>query len=40
MPNEVAPMVEELNALIEHNEKQAEEARRHAGNLAMRSRPR
>ncbi len=34
MPNEVAPMVEELNALIEHNEKQAEEARRHAGNLA------
>lgn len=34
MPNEVAPLVEELNALIEHNEKQAEEARRHAGNLA------
>lgn len=34
MPNEVAPMVEELNALIEHNEVQAEEARRHAGNLA------
>ena len=34
MPNEVAPMVEELNALIEHNERQAEEARRHAGNLA------
>ncbi|MET4897540.1 ATP-binding protein [Sphingomonadaceae bacterium jetA1] len=34
MPDEVAPMVEELNALIEHNEKQAEEARRHAGNLA------
>ncbi|MDF0489708.1 HAMP domain-containing sensor histidine kinase [Sphingomonas sp. H39-1-10] len=34
MPIEVAPMVEELNALIEHNEKQAEEARRHAGNLA------
>ena len=27
-------MVEELNALIEHNERQAEEARRHAGNLA------
>ncbi|MDO7844535.1 sensor histidine kinase [Sphingomonas immobilis] len=34
MPNEVAPMVEELNALIDHNERQAEEARRHAGNLA------
>lgn len=34
MPIEVAPLVEELNALIEHNEKQAEEARRHAGNLA------
>ncbi len=34
MPIEVAPMVEELNALIEHNERQAEEARRHAGNLA------
>ncbi|MEP7004518.1 MAG: sensor histidine kinase N-terminal domain-containing protein, partial [Sphingomonas bacterium] len=34
MPNEVAPLVEELNALIEHNERQAEEARRHAGNLA------
>ena len=34
MPDEVAPMVEELNALVEHNERQAEEARRHAGNLA------
>lgn len=34
MPREVAPMVEELNALIAHNEVQAEEARRHAGNLA------
>ncbi|MDQ1158276.1 signal transduction histidine kinase [Sphingomonas sp. SORGH_AS 950] len=34
MPDEVAPLVEELNALVEHNEKQAEEARRHAGNLA------
>jgi len=33
-PVEVAPLVEELNALIEHNERQAEEARRHAGNLA------
>ena len=27
-------MVEELNGLIAHNERQAEEARRHAGNLA------
>jgi signal transduction histidine kinase len=34
MPDELAPMVEELNALVEHNERQAEEARRHAGNLA------
>ena len=34
MPLEVAPMVEELNGLIAHNERQAEEARRHAGNLA------
>ena len=34
MPNEVTPMVEELNQLLDHNEKQAEEARRHAGNLA------
>ncbi len=34
MPAEVAPLVEELNALVEHNDKQAEEARRHAGNLA------
>ena len=34
MPIEVAPMVEELNALLAHNERQAEEARRHAGNLA------
>lgn len=34
MPIEVTPMVEELNALIDHNEVQAEEARRHAGNLA------
>jgi signal transduction histidine kinase len=31
---EVAPLVDELNGLIAHNEKQAEEARRHAGNLA------
>ena len=34
MPDEVMPMVEELNGLIAHNERQAEEARRHAGNLA------
>ena len=34
MPIEVQPMVDELNALVEHNERQAEEARRHAGNLA------
>jgi len=34
MPDEVAPLVEELNALVAHNERQAEEARRHAGNLA------
>ena len=34
MPIEVMPMVEELNALVAHNETQAEEARRHAGNLA------
>ena len=34
MPAEVAPMVEELNALVAHNDRQAEEARAHAGNLA------
>ena len=34
LPDELTPMVEELNGLIEHNENQAEEARRHAGNLA------
>lgn len=34
IPNEVQPVVDELNALLEHNEKQAEEARTHAGNLA------
>ncbi|QTH19600.1 sensor histidine kinase N-terminal domain-containing protein [Rhizorhabdus wittichii] len=33
-PNEVRPLVEELNELLAHNERQAEEARRHAGNLA------
>jgi signal transduction histidine kinase len=34
LPVEIAPMAEELNDLLAHNEKQAEEARRHAGNLA------
>jgi len=34
LPNEVAPLVNELNDLLAHNEKQAEEARTHAGNLA------
>ena len=34
LPREIEPLVEELNALIEHVEVQAEEARRHAGNLA------
>ncbi len=34
LPLEVQPLVEELNALLEHSEHQAEEARRHAGNLA------
>jgi signal transduction histidine kinase len=34
LPDEVMPMVHELNGLLDHNEKQAEEARRHAGNLA------
>lgn len=34
LPLEIAPMVEELNDLLAHNERQAEEARTHAGNLA------
>ena len=34
LPVEIAPMVEELNDLLAHNEVQADEARRHAGNLA------
>jgi len=34
LPVEIAPMVEELNDLLAHNEHQAEEARTHAGNLA------
>lgn len=33
-PPEVMPLVSELNALLDHSEEQAEEARRHAGNLA------
>ncbi|MFZ1741269.1 MAG: HAMP domain-containing sensor histidine kinase [Pontixanthobacter sp.] len=34
LPLEVQPLVEELNMLLAHSEKQAEEARTHAGNLA------
>lgn len=34
LPLEVQPLVEELNALLTHSQKQAEEARTHAGNLA------
>jgi signal transduction histidine kinase len=34
LPLEVQPMVAELNGLLAHSEKQAEEARMHAGNLA------
>jgi signal transduction histidine kinase len=34
LPLEVQPLVEELNALLVHVERQAEEARTHAGNLA------
>jgi signal transduction histidine kinase len=34
LPREIAPLTEEVNALLAHNEVQAEEARRHAGNLA------
>jgi hypothetical protein len=34
LPLEVEPLVDELNGLLEHNERQAEEAREHAGNLA------
>jgi signal transduction histidine kinase len=33
-PVEIAPLVGEINELLEHNEQQAEAARRHAGNLA------
>ena len=34
LPQEVQPLVEEINALLEHTDKQAQEARTHAGNLA------
>ncbi|WP_421855510.1 sensor histidine kinase [Novosphingobium sp.] len=34
LPLEVQPLVEEINALLAHSERQAEEARTHAGNLA------
>lgn len=34
VPPEIAPLVNELNALLEHNEQTAESARMHAGNLA------
>lgn len=34
VPPEIAPLVTELNALLDHNEKAAEDARMHAGNLA------
>ena len=33
-PREIHPLVRELNELLAHSEEQAEEARRHAGNLA------
>jgi signal transduction histidine kinase len=34
LPREIEPLVVEVNTLLDHNERQAEEARRHAGNLA------
>ncbi len=33
-PLEIAPLVSEINELLDHNQAQAEAARRHAGNLA------
>ena len=33
-PGEIRPLTEEINQLLAHSEDQAEEARRHAGNLA------
>lgn len=34
LPAEIRPLTEEINQLLAHSEAQAEEARRHAGNLA------
>ena len=34
LPDEIQPLTQEINQLLAHNEEQAEEARRHAGNLA------
>ena len=34
LPLEVEPLVDEINSLLAHSERQAEEARTHAGNLA------
>lgn len=34
LPLEIQPLVQEINGLLEHSDKQAEEARTHAGNLA------
>jgi signal transduction histidine kinase len=34
VPPEIAPLVTELNALLDHNERAADAARMHAGNLA------
>lgn len=34
VPTEIRPLTEEINQLLAHSEAQAEEARRHAGNLA------
>jgi hypothetical protein len=39
-PQEIAPLVSEINELLQHNEQQAEAARRHAGNLAHALKPR
>src|SRR4051794_33335121 len=33
-PSEIRPLTDEINQLLAHSEEQAEEARRHAGNLA------
>jgi signal transduction histidine kinase len=33
-PDEIQPLTQEINQLLAHNEEQAEQARRHAGNLA------